>query len=287
MAGGPQAQIAHKGANKGVLPVGGQIAFAIGPADVHRIGGPAGVLGPEVDGGGTHASGGLLAAPGKVPLPNGGGGHTVAHQVHQQQIVVIPAQIGPQPRHLAGRSGKQHLAALCQKGLHLGENALQAALGIFGPPEAVQLLGPLHQAVHHPEIGVVCRAEHRAAPVQHILSQKGEHAAGGADPPDGLVLVFCGKGLGHRRAVRGEQHRTHPAAKAAAGAAAFLHHGAEEAFGIRLHGDAAQGTGGSAGGTAGAKFLFTKAGHEQDLLFSKIQRISEAMASDADQAVCR
>ena len=129
----------------------------------------------------------LLEVP-HVALPDAGGGHAVADQVHGQECRIGAAQKAPEGLNLAGHPAEEDLPSLLQSRLHLAVNAVQAALHVLCPLEALQLLLVPGLPVDHSHMFVIGRAVHHAPLGEHVPGQNGEHAPGGAAQPEALLF---------------------------------------------------------------------------------------------------
>ena len=190
----------------------------------------------------------------------------MAHQVAGGEVLRPSAQEAVKPLHLTGSAGEQHLPGLqgdldLPKGLPQGS---QVALDVLGPPQAPQVLPAEAGDVPQVLVGVKGGAEDHAAPLQHILRDQGEHAAGGGVLADGVVLVPGGE---HRRdaaALLGIQDGAHGGAAAAAHAAVRVHRRVGKALLVPPHGQGVFRAHGGAGGAAGAAGVVRQHGPRGD-----------------------
>lgn len=96
------------------------------------------------------------------------------------------------------------------------------------------------------------RAEHHAAPLQHIVRQSGKRPAGAGVPPDVRLPIPGGEGGGKGPGLTLLKHGASSGADAAADALLQVHLGNREALPVPDQGNGVLGTGGGAGGAAGA-----------------------------------
>lgn len=180
------------------------------------------------------------------------GWHSLAGNVHSQQIGIILAKIRHQTAHLARRAGKQRLASRLQNMAQLAEAIAHIALHIFGAGHFPYYSLVIGDNMPGHKIAIQYTAADMAAFFQNSPRQNGEHAAGagiddfrliGIDSAVKIILVWIFIRLVDRANLR---------AQITIHAFALINGREKKSLFIRLHAYGALRANGITGGAASA-----------------------------------